>query len=140
MCLGIQKRSNTLALFKTAKDLGVQYILAKDMVDQDIWPIFERVDRFIKKHDQIYITICSDVFSAAFAPGVSAAQAVGLHPEQVLKIIKYIILSGKSVSFDIAEVSPRFDQDNTTSNLAAVLIFAVVNTLASLKNLDISID
>lgn len=140
MCLGIQKRSNTLALFKTAQDLGVKYILAKDMVDQDIWPILEKVDKFIKIHDKIYITICADVFSAAFAPGVSAAQAVGLHPEQVLKILKYILLSGKTVSFDIAEVSPRFDQDNTTSNLAAVLIFAVVNTLATLKNLDISIE
>jgi len=140
MCLGIQKRSNTLALFKTANDLGVQYILAKDMVDQDIWPILERVDRFIKKHDTIYTTICADVFSAAFAPGVSAAQAVGLHPEQVLKIIKSIILSGKSISFDIAEVSPRFDQDSTTSNLAAALIFAVVNALATLKNLDIVIE
>ncbi|GKT36320.1 Ureohydrolase like protein, partial [Aduncisulcus paluster] len=96
MCLGIQKRSNTLALFKTAHQLGVQYILAKDMVDQDIWPIFEKVDKFIKKHDQLYITVCADVFSAAFAPGVSAAQAVGLHPEQVLKIIKYIVLSGKT--------------------------------------------
>ena len=140
MCLGIQKRSNTLALFKSARSLGVQYILAKDMVDQDIWHILERVDSFIKKHNQIYVTICADVFSAAFAPGVSAAQAVGLHPEQVLKILKYIILSGKTVSFDIAEVSPRFDQDNTTSNLAAVLIFALVNTLASLHNLDIAID
>jgi len=140
MCLGIQKRSNTLALFKSARELGVQYILAKDMVDQDIWHILEQVDSFIKKHNQIYITICADVFSAAFAPGVSAALAVGLHPEQVLKIIKYIVLSGKTVSFDIAEVSPRFDQDNTTSNLAAVLIFALINTLASLKNLDISVE
>ncbi len=140
MCLGIQKRSNTLALFKSARQLGVNYILAKDMVDQDIWRILEQVDGFVKKHDKIYITICADVFSAAFAPGVSAAQAVGLHPEQVLKIIKYIILSGKMVSFDIAEVSPRFDQDNTTSNLAAVLIFAVINTLASLKNLDLQVE
>ncbi len=140
MCLGIQKRSNTLALFKTARDLGVEYILAKDMVDQDIWPIFEKVDKFIKRHDQIYITVCADVFSAAFAPGVSAAQAVGLHPEQVLKILKYIVLSGKTVSFDIAEVSPRFDQDSTTANLAAVLIFALVNSLSTLMNLDISID
>ena len=140
MCLGIQKRSNTLALFKTANSLGVQYVLAKDMVNQDIWPILDKVDRFLKLHDQIYVTICSDVFSAAYAPGVSAAQAVGLHPEQVIKILKYIMMSGKFISFDIAEVSPRFDQDSTTANLAAVLIFAVVNTLASLKNLDIVIE
>ena len=37
--------------------------------------------------------------------------------------------------FDICEISPRFDQDNTTANLGAVIIFAVVNTLCRLNGL-----
>jgi len=137
MCVGIQKRSNTIALFKTAKNLNVKYILAKDMVDQELWPILEKIDNFIKNQDHIYITICADVFSAAFAPGVSAPSALGLNPEQVIKILKYILRSGKSVSFDIAEVSPRFDKDHTTANLAAVLIFSLVNTLSEINGYNI---
>ncbi len=136
-CLGIQKHSNTIDLFKTADRLGVEYILAKDIINSDDWHVFEKLDDFIRLQDHIYITICSDVFSSAFAPGVSAAQPLGLDPERVLKFLKYILRSNKVVSFDIAEVAPRFDHDNVTSNLASVLIFSIVNTLAQLQNLAI---
>lgn len=134
-CMGVQKHSNTIDLFKTADRLGAEYILAKDIVSSDNWNMLERLDSFIKKNDHIYVTICADVFSSAFAPGVSATQPLGLDPEGVLKFIKYILKSGKTVSFDIAEVSPRFDLDNTTANLARVLIFAVIDTLAQMHDL-----
>ncbi|MFL0266919.1 formimidoylglutamase [Candidatus Clostridium radicumherbarum] len=136
-CIGIQKHSNTIELFKTADKLGVDYILAKDIAQSDMWSVFERLDDFIKHQDKIYITICSDVFSTAFAPGVSAAQPLGLDPERVLRFLKYIIKSNKVISFDIAEVAPRFDQDNTTANLAAVIIFTVINSICQLQNLSL---
>jgi formiminoglutamase len=134
-CLGIQKRGNTIDLFKTADRLGAKYILARDIVDSNILPILEQLDDFIKLQNHIYITICSDVFSSAFAPGVSAAQPLGLNPEKVLKLLKFILRSDKTISFDIAEVAPRFDYDNTTANLAAIIVFAVINTLAKGKGL-----
>lgn len=136
-CIGIQKHSNTNELFKTADNLGANYILAKDIIDSDNWNVFEKLDDFVNSQDHIYITICSDVFSTAFAPGVSASQPLGLDPERVLKFIKYILKSNKVISFDIAEVSPRFDQDNTTANLASVLIFSVINSLSHIHNLSI---
>lgn len=134
-CIGVQKHSNTIELFKTADRLGVNYILAKDIIDIDNWGMLETLDTFIKPQEHIYITICSDVFSTAYAPGVSASQPLGLDPERVLKFLKYILKSNKVVSFDIAEVAPRFDQDNVTANLASVIIFSVVNTLAQINNL-----
>lgn len=129
-CLGIQKSGNTVDLFKTAHRLGVEYMLAKDMETADLWGMTERIDEYIKKNDSLYLTICADVFSSAHAPGVSAPQPLGLYPEKVLKLIKYIVKSKKVVSFDIAEVSPRFDFDNTTASLAAIIIFTIVKTIA----------
>ncbi len=137
LCIGIQKHSNTIDLFKTADKLGAEYILAKDIVNSDNWNVLEKLDDFIKLQDKIYITICSDVFSSAFAPGVSASQPLGLDPERVLKFLKYILKSNKAISFDIAEVSPRFDQDNVTANLASVLIFSIVNSLCEIHDLDL---
>jgi formiminoglutamase len=134
-CIGIQRHSNTISLFKTARELKVDYILAKDIIDNSDWSAFESLDDFMKLQDHIYITICCDVFSSAYAPGVSAVQPLGLDPEMVLKLIKYIVKSNKAVSFDIAEVSPRFDQDNITASLASVLIFALVNSLARIQGL-----
>lgn len=136
-CLGVQKHSNTVELFKTADKLGASYILAKDIIDSGDWNVLEKLDDFIKLQDHIYITICSDVFSTPYAPGVSAIQPLGLDPERVLRFLKHIIKSNKVVTFDIAEVSPRFDQDNTTANLAAIIIFSVINTICQIHNLSI---
>ncbi|MBU3144927.1 formimidoylglutamase [Clostridium sp. CF012] len=137
MCIGIQKHSNTIDLFKTADRLGAKYMLAKDIIDGDDCEVINKIDDFIKLRDYLYVTICSDVFSTAFAPGVSAAQPLGLDPERVLKYLKYILKSNKVVCFDLAEVSPRFDQDDITANLAAILIFSVINTLCEINGLSI---
>lgn len=140
LCLGVQKSGNTVDLFKTAHRLGVEYLLAKDMELADLWSITEKIDEFMKRNDALYLTICSDVFSSAHAPGVSAPQPLGLYPEKVLKILKYILKSKKVVSFDIAEVSPRFDFDNTTASLAAIIIFTVVKTIAEENGLEACYD
>lgn len=137
MPLGIQKHSNTVSLFKSAEAFGVKYVLARDMQNGSYAPVLDKIDTFIFDHDSIYITICADVFSSAFAPGVSAPQSTGLDPEQVLPIIKHIIRTRKVRGFDICEISPRFDQDDTTASLGAVIIFSVVNSICQLRDLAI---
>ena len=138
--LGIQQHSNTVQLFKVAKALGVEYILAKEFQTAGLAGILEKVDMFMGDCENAYMTICTDVFSSAFAPGVSATQSLGLDPEIVLPVIKHILRTRKIRGFDICEISPRFDQDNTTANLGAVIIFALVNTLCKMDGLDIDLD
>lgn len=132
-CLGIQQHSNTVNLFKTAEEFGVKHILAKDLLKDDYYSTFEKLDDYIREQEHIYITICSDVFSSAFAPGVSSPQPLGLDPERVIILLKHILTSGKTISFDIAEVSPKLDNDNITANLASVIIFTLVATLARIE-------
>lgn len=139
MVLGIQKHSNTVDLFDFAKKSNTEYIMAKDMNNRDFYMMFEKIDDFIRDKDHIYITICSDVFSTSFAPGVSAPQPLGIDPEKVIKLLRYILSTEKVISFDIAEVSPRFDQDNTTASLASVLIYALVNKVCEMYDLNIEI-
>lgn len=131
MVLGIQKSANTVSLFKFADESKTKYILGKEITNGDLYLIFEQLDDFLVNMDHIYITICSDVFSSSVAPGVSAPQPFGLDPELVVKLLKYVLNSNKAVSFDICEVSPRFDHDNTTASLAAIIIFSLVTKLAT---------
>ncbi len=135
--IGIQKRGNTVGLFKTADLIGTEYLMAKDIGEGDLTESLKKLDVFLEKQNQLYVTICSDVFSSAFAPGVSATQPLGLNPERVLKFFKAIFRSGKVVLFDIAEVSPRFDNDNVTSNLAATLVFSAINSLATIHHINL---
>lgn len=128
-CVGTQKSANTVSLFRTADDLDVKCVLAKDMENRNMGPVEEKLDAFLADNDSIYVTICADVFSSAFAPGVSAPQPFGLHPEMVMQLFKHVLASGKVVSFDFAEVSPRFDNDQNTAKLAAVFVYALVTAL-----------
>jgi len=129
-CLGVQQRGNTRQLFNTAKELNVRYELARDMTQEKMVDVFASLDRFMKNKEAIYVTICTDVFASAYAPGVSSAQPLGLQPWILLTVLKHIIRSEKMVSFDIAEVSPRFDRDNVTANLASTVIFHMVQEMA----------
>lgn len=138
MPIGIQQHSNTVNLFRTAERLGVDYILAKNISSTNYAAILEKVDMFLYHCEASYITVCTDVFSSAFAPGVSAPQSLGLDPEIVLPIIKHILRTRKVRGLDICEISPRFDQDNTTANLGATIAFAAVNTICKLHGLVIA--
>ncbi len=137
---GIQKQSNTIDLFKTAEKFGVQHILGKDLIETKQEKTKTAIDQYLNSQEHIYFTVCSDAFSTAFAPGVSAAQPLGVDPEIAIKMIKQLLRSKKVISFDAAEVSPRFDQDDITASLVKTLIFTVVNTRCLNDDLLIDID
>lgn len=139
MPLGIQRHSNTVNLFKTAEERGVNYVLARMLQYGSSAEVYGHIDDFMYRHENVYITICTDVFSAAFAPGVSATQALGLDPEIVIPIIKHILRTRKVRGFDICEIAPRFDKDDTTASLGAVLVFAVVSTICAMQGLSIDV-
>lgn len=138
MVIGLQQSGNTRSLFRRAKELGVRYILARDITETNLEQVFSSIDDFARGRD-VYLTICTDVFSSAVAPGVSAPQPFGMYPEYVLKIAKYIARNQSLVSFDIAEVSPRFDEDHQTAKLASVMIFAILNNLVN-PNLNLVVE
>lgn len=139
LCLGVQKRGNTVSLFNTAKELGAMYLSARNIINDNLVDTFDTIGKFVRSTESIYLTLCTDVISSAFAPGVSAAQPLGIHPERALDLIKNIVRSQKLVAFDIAEISPRFDHDNATANLAATFIFALVNELTLINGYGIDI-
>lgn len=131
--LGIQLSANTESLFRAAKEFGVRYTLARDITPAALPTLQRELLEFAGAHDALYVTVCADVFNAAHAPGVSAPQPFGLAPEPVLELLRPLWKTGRVAGFDIAEVSPRFDTDNRTAQLAAVLVFAFVNTLAGVS-------
>ena len=126
MCVGVQKYGNTVSLFKRADQLGVDYIFAKDISENALKEVQNRILSFVDEHEHIYLTICTDVISSAYAPGVSSPQPFGLLPETALALIKQVASSEKVTSVDIAEVSPRFDEDNQTAKVAAIIVYAIV--------------
>lgn len=121
--IGIQRNSNTLKLFDTAHQFGMQYILAEEIFFENLPSIYERLNDFLKDIDILYITICMDVFNASIAPGVSASAYNGIFADaSFLHIYKHLLKNIKLKALDVAEVNPSFDIQDRTARLAASLV------------------
>lgn len=124
-CIGISEAANTPVLFDTANDLGVHYLRDLTCADVHATPF---IRRFIGELDYLYVTVCLDVLSAGYAPGVSAPAAVGIPPAFLLNCLTEIqrccqFASCQWLMADIAELNPSYDQDNRTAKLAARLVW-----------------
>jgi formiminoglutamase len=126
LCIGVQKSANTESLFNVAHSLKVETVLAETIHLNGIASTSELLEKALAKHDAVYLTVCMDVFAQSCAPGVSAPQALGLLPWQVLPLLRRISASGKLLTMDCVELSPPFDQDSMTAKLAASLIWEVL--------------
>lgn len=126
-CIGIQPANNIPSLFHTASHYHTHSLLADELQHG----MNEKLDRFIKRiidnNDIIYNSVCLDVFAAFCAPGVSAPQALGVLPWQVIPLLRQLASSGKTVSYDIAELSPKYDIDQRTAKLAANIIYEIIH-------------
>jgi formiminoglutamase len=125
---GIQPQGNTLALFETAKQHKVDFILEEDVTMNEINLVIGQISAFAARHDYIILTLCMDAVSSAYAPGVSAPSPFGLEPKVVRAIIRHIASCDKLLSFDVCEVNPSFDEQNKTITLAAHLTNEVLNS------------
>jgi formiminoglutamase len=120
--LGISEPNNTRALFRTAAELGVDYLLDEDCSAAAAQPF---VAAFLAQVDALYLTIDLDVLPASVAPGVSAPAAYGVALPVISAVCRQVAASGKLLHLDVAELNPAFDVDGRTARVAARL----VNTL-----------
>lgn len=125
--IGIQHAGNIRQLFDTARIYNTKIILADELHQGQQEKVIDFVDRIIDQNEIIYMSIDLDVFSAAYAPGVSASQPLGLEPWDVIPFVRQMAASGKVISFDIAELCPRYDVDQRTAKLAANLIYEFIH-------------
>ncbi|WP_212391462.1 formimidoylglutamase [Sporosarcina beigongshangi] len=125
---GIQRYGNTQELFDRADVLGVTYEYEENMSIGNMDKLTIALEKFIGQHDVIFLTLCTDVLNAAFAPGVSAPSPFGLDPSVVRSIIRTVTSHEKTLSFDISEVNPVLDENNRTVKLGAYLVNEAITT------------
>ncbi|WP_341843391.1 formimidoylglutamase [Chitinophaga caseinilytica] len=127
LVLGIQQNSNTPRLFKTAAELGADFLPAGLFQQKYHDQLVGAIRSFIQRTDRIYLTTCLDVFASAYAPGVSATAYNGLVPDALfLDCFRTVLRTGKLAGVDFAELNPSLDIDNRTAKLAASLVFETV--------------
>lgn len=128
LCLGVQKSANSKALFQTAEAVGVEYIEAEQLIAANP-AVMSRLHAFVAGVDCYYLSICLDSFNAAYAPGVSAVNHFGLVPQIILPYLDFLMSHPKIIGFDIAELSPPYDDRDRTAGLAAWLVQRQIHAL-----------
>jgi formiminoglutamase len=127
-CFGVQPMGNTVELFNYADSINTHYYLAETMLNEPE-VVQDALSEWLLSAQNIYLTLCLDVFAAACAPGVSAPQAMGLLPHSLLPFFRQVLQSGKVVGFDVAELNPVYDRDEQTAMLAAYFIAEVLRNV-----------
>ena len=117
--VGISEPNNTRALFSTAEELGVKYLLDEDCTAGGRAGLRGGVPAQV---DVLYLTIDLDVLPASVAPGVSAPAAYGVPLPVISAVCRQVAASGKLLHLDVAELNPAFDIDGRTARVAARLI------------------
>ncbi len=122
--LGI--RSIEAEEIKNLRKNHISSFTALDIYEQGVNKIFA----FIKKkvdNTPLYLSIDLDVLDPAFAPGVDTPAPFGLLPNEYLSLIKRCAKLNL-IGFDIMEMSPKYDKEGKTSQLAAQTILEILGS------------
>ena len=126
LALGIQKLQNISPFFHRAEQFEAQVIDVEKARQTSM--ALETLRAFIGNAERLFVSLCMDVFAAAFAPGVSAPQPFGLTPSELLPLLLALTREKKCITFHLAEVAPPLDRDGQTVALAAELLSAVMHS------------
>ncbi len=108
------------------KEEGTQDYISSYEVRKDYASVLKKVKKF--SDGPIYFSIDFDGFDPSYAPGVGTPEPFGIDPYIVLDIMK--IIRKKIVGLDVVEISPTYDNGNTTM-LAARIIQEVIASVES---------
>jgi len=116
-----------------AKRYGLKYYPSWDVADKGILSIITELleEKGLAKRP-IYLSIDMDVVDPAFAPGVGNPEPWGLHPKELLEVLR--ILGANIKSMDITEVNPKYDVGNTSSLAARLFRTFVAFNFKSIIN------
>lgn len=128
LVLGVNPSANTTALFDYAQEKQVQWLTDWEMEANPIAETFAYCEKFLAQVDALYITVCLDVFNAAFAPGVSAPAAAGISPARMLQVFTHLLVRAQALGktvwlLDVAELNPTYDPHSQTAKLGARIIW-----------------
>ena len=109
-----------------ARKMKVKYYTTLNVRRLGVRGVAKAIEDIASSFSRIYISIDTDVFDPAYAPGVQTPEPDGLSPSEVLDIL-YKIVDSRVVGFDVVEVCPPYDVNDATSALAAKTILELLS-------------
>lgn len=117
---------------ENAESVGLEVITPIDVAKSGISQVANKLQAK-GYNNKRYVSIDLDCADPAYAPGVSLPSPCGVSSIDLVYLVKLVVNSG-IVGIDIVELSPDFDLNNMTANLAARIL------LESIASINISYD
>jgi agmatinase len=81
----------------------------------------------------IYLSVDIDVIDPGMAPGTGTPEPGGMLTREVLRAVRQIVSAVDLAAMDIVEVSPPYDQAETTAMAANRALLEAISALAAKK-------
>jgi len=108
---------NIIMNMKEVRDNGIDWVLEN-----------------IPVADHYYVTFDIDAMDQSLAPGCGSPQPYGFYYEELVPIFENIASKGKIVGFDLVEVCPPYDFNESTSLYAANLMLDMMSYIWKYRN------
>ena len=92
--------------------------------------IADAIDEALDGPDSIYLSLDIDVIDPGMAPGTGTPEPGGMLTREVLRAIRQIVGAVDLAGMDIVEVSPPYDQAETTAMVANRAALEAISALA----------
>lgn len=115
--VSVGTRSTSREEFESDRKNDVWFLSSAEVREKGIQSMADKIEEYLT--DNVYFSIDMDGIDPAYAPGVGTPEPYGLKDSDVQYLIRR--LGKKVVGFDVVEMTPVYDNGNT-SMLAAKLI------------------
>ena len=109
---------------KFIKENNIKQILAPKFTADTVRNVIKEINDIGSSYKGIYLSIDTDGFDPAFAPGVGTPEPFGINPNDVLTLLNEMEVPVKGM--DINEFNPSQDAGGITSVLCAKLILYIL--------------
>jgi agmatinase len=117
------------------KTNNLEVITPLDILGSGVGATSDRIISRCGHNNTVYISIDLDCIDPGIAPGVSVPTPGGITPLELIFLIKQVCEKCDVVGLDIVELTPSFDFNNNTANIAARTL---MESIASLKTKKVS--
>lgn len=108
----------------------LEIVTPLDIIEHGVSSIAQKMISKCGTESAVYISIDLDCVDPGIAPGVSVPTPGGLTPLQLIFLVKKACQDLNVVGLDIVELTPDFDLNNNTANIAARIL---MEAIASMK-------
>ncbi len=108
----------------------LEIITPLDILESGVAAISKQIISKCGQDSRVYISIDLDCIDPGIAPGVSVPTPGGITPLELIFLVKKVCEKCYVVGLDIVELTPDFDLNNNTANIAARTL---MEALASMK-------